>query len=162
MRWVIPLIIVVIVAAGGVFGYQYLSTGQVNVYVKVPSDPLFFTVNSVMIHSSSGSWITISNKTVTFQLSSNLTMIASSRIPAGTYNEIRLYISSATFEEGGTNLTVSVPSNVIKIPIVGGMKLSGGSGESLVITGNPHLIQLGNGGIQIGPVFVAEVMNGSG
>ncbi|BBD72327.1 hypothetical protein HS1genome_0716 [Sulfodiicoccus acidiphilus] len=162
MKWIVPVVVIVLAVVGGVFTYQYYSTGQVTVYVKAdPADPLFFTIDSVMIHGVNGSWITISNRTVTFQLTSNLTLLTSSRIPAGTYNEIRLYVTGATIEIGGSNFTVSVPSQVIKIPIVGSMKLKGGSSESILLTGNPHLIELGNGGFKVGPVFVAEVLNQS-
>ncbi len=152
----IIIIILIIVALAGA-GYYYSSYGSVDVYVTTGnSDPVYLTVTSIMLHSKSGQWITVSNATKTVLLSSNLSFLASSTVPAGNYTEVRLVISSATVTIGGINLSITVPSGVIKIPIIkGGLKVSGGSTAKLEILIGPHLITTGNGKYILSPVITA-------
>ncbi len=150
-------IIAVIVVVAGIGFYYYSSYGTVNVYVTTGnSDPIYITISSVMIHSKTGQWVTVSNTTKTVLLSSNLSFLASSKIPVGNYTEVRLVIKSATASIGGINVSVSVPSGVIKIPIIaGGLRVQGGSTSKLEIIVGPHLIMTGKGNYILSPVITA-------
>ncbi len=151
------IIAIIVIAAAGGYYYYVTSHGTVDIYVTTGNaDPIYLTISSVMLHSKSGQWITISNQTKTVLLSSNLSFLASASIPPGNYTEVRLVISSATVTIAGVNVTVSVPSGVIKIPIVpGGLKVQGGKTAKLEILIGPHLIQNGRGQYILSPVITA-------
>jgi len=97
-KGIIGIVIVLLVLVSGIYyGYYYFTTGVVNVYVQDPPTTqgykIYLTISSIMLHkvnASNDSWITISNKTITILLTSNMTFLASSRIPSGEYNEIFL------------------------------------------------------------------------
>ncbi len=109
-----------------------------NVYIQDPGSNqaasnssyvrIYLTVTSIMLHRENATgnpWVTISNGTETVLLSGSPTFLASAKIPTGTYNEVRLVVSSAKVEIGGVNVSATLPSAVLKIPIVGSLKLSG-------------------------------------
>ncbi|TRM94433.1 hypothetical protein DMP16_09140, partial [Sulfolobus sp. B1] len=67
-------VILIILIAGGLYGYYYFSTGTVKIYLQdAPSSSqllkIYLTISSIMIHrtnsTNSSAWITISNKTIT-------------------------------------------------------------------------------------------------
>ncbi len=149
--------VIIIAAVTGGYLYYYYSHGVVDVYVTTGNgDPVYITVSSIMIHSSSGQWITVSNTTKTVLLGGNLSFLSSSTVPAGNYTEVRLVISSATVEISDVNFSVTVPSGVLKIPIVaGGLHVSGGSTAKLEILIGPHIINTGNGRYILSPVVTA-------
>ncbi|QGA53273.1 DUF4382 domain-containing protein [Sulfolobus sp. E5-1-F] len=164
-KGIIGIVIALLVLAGGVYyGYYYFTTGVVNVYIQDPPTTqgvkIYLTISSIMIHktnASNYSWITISNKTITVLLTSNITFLASSRIPSGEYNEIFLEISAAQVQLGNINISAKIPSGVFKIHIINGMNLKGGSSQSLLIS-FPH-VTYANGQIIINPSITAEVMS---
>lgn len=155
---IIALILVVIVAAGGFLLYYYYTQGQVNVYATTGNpDPIYITIQSVELHSKSGNWITLFNKSLTVQLNDNLSFLSSLRIPAGNYTEVRILVKSATITIGNVNVTLTVPSNKIEVPIVpSGLYVSGGSSVYLAIIFGPHLVSNGNGGYILSPVVAAK------
>jgi hypothetical protein len=162
---IVGVIIVLVVV--GYFAYGYFTTGQVNVYIQDPPNSsvqgpvkIYLTVSSIMLHKENATgnpWVTVSNKTMTVLLSSNATFLASSRIPAGEYNEVRLAVVSATVQIGNVNVSAALPSQVLKIPIVGGMKLNGGSSVNLVI--DLPGVHYANGQIIINPSTQAYVQS---
>ncbi|TRM92546.1 hypothetical protein DMP16_09880, partial [Sulfolobus sp. B1] len=89
--------------------------------------------------------------------SSNMTFLTSARIPAGEYNEIFLQISAAQVTIGNVNVSAKLPSEVLKIHIINGMDLKGGSTESLLIS-FPH-IAYANGQVIISPSITAQVIS---
>ncbi|QKR00132.1 DUF4382 domain-containing protein [Metallosphaera tengchongensis] len=155
--WLIAVAVVVLVIVG-YFGYVYLNTGPVSVYVQdAPSGfAVYLTVSSIMLHQVNGSWITVSNKTVTFQLSSNLTQLVSARVPAGKYNEIFLVIKNASVSLSGYSVTV--PSNVLKIHFISDKDLVVASNlNAQVIISFPH-VSLSAGSLIISPSITAEAI----
>ncbi|WP_338604233.1 DUF4382 domain-containing protein [Sulfolobus tengchongensis] len=162
---IIGLVIIILIAGGAYYAYYYFTTGNVSIYLQdAPSSQglkIYLTISSIMIHkvnsASNGSWILVSNKSITVLLTSNITFLASARLPAGQYNEIFLEISSAKVELGGVNISANLPSAVFKIHIVNGMDLKGGSSESLLIS-FPH-ITFSNGEIIISPSVTAQVIS---
>lgn len=159
---VIGVVLMLIIVGGVYYGYYYFSTGNLNIYIQDPPGNLqnlkiYLTISSIMIHKINGSWITISNKSITVLLTSNITFITSARIPAGEYNEVFLEISSAQVEMGNLNISAKIPSGVFKIHIINGMYLKGGSSESLLIS-FPH-VTFANGEIIISPSVTAQVIS---
>lgn len=152
-------IVIIIIAIAGVLAYTYLMFGTLNVYVIDQPEQvrIYLTVNSVMIHQINGSWITISNKTITVLLSPNMTLLASSRIPVGQYNEIFLMIIKVLVVTPILNVTAKLPSNVFKIHITNGLKMEYGSNHSILIR-FPHL-EFGPGGVTVSPSITAEVIS---
>ncbi|MGC9071212.1 MAG: DUF4382 domain-containing protein, partial [Acidilobus sp.] len=67
-------------------------------------------------------------------------------LPAGNYTEVRLMVSAVTVQVGSVNVSATLPSSVLKIPIVqGGLQVSRGRTAYLVIYMGPHLTQTGSG-----------------
>ncbi|MDG6929438.1 MAG: DUF4382 domain-containing protein [Nitrososphaerota archaeon] len=155
---VAAILAVVVVAGAGLGSYFYLLTGAVNVYVSTGNaDPIYLTISSIMLHSKSGAWVTVSNKTVTVELGGNLSFLGSARLPAGNYTEVRLDVTAATASILGVNVTVSVPSGVFKIPVVpSGLVVKGGQTAKLEVLIGPNLLQTGNGRYVLSPVVTAE------
>ncbi|MBP1357120.1 MAG: DUF4382 domain-containing protein [Sulfolobus sp.] len=162
----ISVIILMLIVGYLVYSF-YFSTGVVNVYIKDPPSSssnvtlIYLTISSVMLHKVSsygnGSWITVSNKTITVRLSSNMTFLTSAKIPKGSYNEVFLMISSATVQIGGVNVTARIPSGVFKIHIINGMTINGGSTANLLIS-FPQ-VTYANGQLLISPSITAQVIS---
>lgn len=159
----IAVVVIVVAAAGGYYAYASTRGGEVYVYVEDPGHSnssvlgIYLTVSSIMVHSSTtGKWITISNRSETVALSSVPQLLASSSIPQGNYTEVRLYITSVTVQVGSINVSARVPSSVLKIPIVnGGLSVRPGRKAYLVISMGPHVTQTGSGAWLVSPVAVA-------
>jgi len=63
------IVVVIAIAAGAALYYHY-SYGSVDVYMQGdPSLAVYVTISSLMLHSNSGGWITVSNATETVQVS---------------------------------------------------------------------------------------------
>ncbi|AEB95736.1 MAG: DUF4382 domain-containing protein [Metallosphaera sp.] len=155
--WIIGILIILVIIVG-YFGYQYLTTGQVTVLAEdAPGITVTLIITSIMIHQVNGSWITLTNSTIKYVFSSNLTLLTSERIPAGKYNEIFIYVSNATASILG--LPVKIPSNVIKIHFVENKDLIVGPGENAqIIISFPH-VSISSGSLIISPSVTAEAIN---
>lgn len=153
------LVIVVVLLLLLFFGIPFLNQGTVTVEAQdPPTDPIYLTVSSVMLHSINGSWMTVSNRTVTFQLNGNVTQIAQGQVPSGHYNIIRLYVTSATLQVGGVNITAKVPSNKLDINIVpGGANVTALSHITILIS-FPHVTSA-DGEVIISPSTKATVVS---
>lgn len=165
------VVVVVAVAAVGAYYYYTSRGGTVYFYMTDPgghsssgsgasnnaSFAIYLTVTSIMIHSASKGWMTVSNKTITVQLSSSLSLITSKSLPPGNYTEIRFVVSSVTVQVGGVNVSASLPSGVLKAPIInGGLQVTSGKSAYLVIYMGPHLVLTGNGQYVLRPVITVE------
>ena len=161
---IVGVIIVLLLLVGGYFAYNYFTTGQVNVYIQDPpgqsssSVAIYLVVSSIMLHkvnATGNPWVTVSNKTIVVKLSSNATFLTSARVPTGEYNEVFLEVKQAIVQMGNTNVTATLPSGVFKIHITGGMRLSGGSTENLII--ELPGVHFANGEVIINPSVTAYV-----
>jgi len=162
------VVIVVVVAAVGAYYYMTMRGGTVYFYLTDPGNPsssssnssptaIYLTITSIMIHSTSKGWITVSNKTMTVQLSSSLSFLSSATLPPGNYTEVRLVVSAVTVQMGPVNVSASLPSGVLKIPIIkGGLQVTSGRTAYLVIYMGPHLTTTGAGQVILRPVITAE------
>ncbi len=151
---------VVVILAAVAFLYFYLSQGRVDVYVSDPPAPnlaIYLTFTSVALHrvGNNSGWVVIFNGSRTIALTHTPQLLVSASAPAGEYNEVFFTVSSATIEIGGVNITARIPSGVFKVHITGGMRLSGGSTEKLLIS-FPH-VTYANGQIIISPSITAQV-----
>ncbi|MGC9190283.1 MAG: DUF4382 domain-containing protein, partial [Conexivisphaera sp.] len=117
---------------------------------------IYLTITSIMIHSTTKGWITVSNVTRTVELGQALTLLTSASLPPGNYTEIRLVVSSVTVQVGSVNVSAKLPSSVLKIPIIkGGLHVTRGGKAYLVIYMGPHLTQTGTGEYILRPVITA-------
>ncbi|MGC9169584.1 MAG: DUF4382 domain-containing protein [Thermoproteus sp.] len=153
---------VVVILAAVAFLYFYLSQGRVDVYVSDPPAPnlaIYLTFTSVALHrvGNNSGWVVIFNGSRTIALTHTPQLLVSASAPAGEYNEVFFTVSSATIEIGGVNITARIPSGVFKVHITGGMRLSGGSTEKLLIS-FPH-VTYANGQIIISPSITAQVIS---
>lgn len=157
-RRLVAIAAVVVIAAGLSLYYYYQSHGYVDVYVEGdPQYAVYLTVSSVMLHQESGGWITVSNSSETVQLESTPQLLASSSVPAGNYTEVRLVVTSVEVTVGPVNVSASLPSGILKVPIIrGGLHVSGGSTSKLLLLVGPHIVSTGNGGLMLSPVITAE------
>ena len=155
--WLVGVAVVVLIVVG-YFGYQFLTTGPVTVYAEdAPSVSVTLTITSIMLHEVNGSWITVSNKTIVYQLGSNLNQLVSGRIPAGKYNEIFLYIKNASTSVLGVSVTI--PSNVLKIHFIADKDLIVSPTQNAeVIISFPHM-SISSGSLIISPSITAEAIN---
>jgi hypothetical protein len=153
---------VVVILAAVAFLYFYLSQGRVDVYVSDPPAPnlaIYLTFTSVALHrvGNNSGWVVIFNGSRTIALTHTPQLLVSASAPAGEYNEVFFTVSRATIEIGGVNITARIPSGVFKVHITGGMRLSGGSTEKLLIS-FPH-VTYANGQIIISPSITAQVIS---
>jgi hypothetical protein len=158
--WPAALLAAVILAAVALL-YFHLSQGRVEVYVDPPAPGLaiYLTFTSVALHrvgNGSAGWVAIFNGSRTVAIGNASQLLASAWAPAGEYDEVFFTVSSAAVEIGGVNVTARVPSGVFKVHITGGMRLSGGSTEKLLIS-FPH-VAYADGQIIISPSVTAQVI----
>ena len=97
---------------------------------NVTVSKIYLTIDQIMIHRENNDtandtrdWTTIAitpAKTVELlslkNLSENFPQLATTKLPAGTYNLIFLRVATATATMNGVNQTVRVPSGMLKIP----------------------------------------------
>jgi hypothetical protein len=155
--WLAALLVAIILAAVALL---YLSQGRVEVYVDPPAPGLaiYLTFTSVALHrvGNNSGWVVIFNGSKTVAIGNASQLLVSASAPAGEYDEVFFTVSSATVEIGGVNVTARVPSGVFKVHITGGMRLSGGSTEKLLIS-FPH-VTYADGQVIIGPSITAQVI----
>ncbi len=156
---IIAAIIVIVMIAGiGYYGYHYETTGKLNVNaadielsnVTTPdASPdashggLYVTFSAIALHSKGASnstgWTNYSlhDKTVNvFDLSaSNASFLSNLSVHAGTYNMVKIYIKSISVEisalgfTGNTTLTLSAPFALV----IHTVKVSAHSTTSMII-----------------------------
>ncbi len=107
-------------------GTLILSVSDANPNLSNPTvTKIYLTLDQIMIHrmgndttNATGEWTTIPITPKTFELLSlrDLSGLASTKIPAGTYNQIRFRVVSASGLIDGQNQTLRVPSGILKVP----------------------------------------------
>ncbi|BCU67602.1 hypothetical protein HS7_10390 [Sulfolobales archaeon HS-7] len=156
---IIAGIVVLILIIGGILGYTYFTMGNVKIYVVDAPSGLVITLTStsIMLHKVTGGWVTVSNKTISFNLTSAAVLLVKAVIPAGKYNEMFIYVSNGSASILG--LSVSLPSHVFKIHFVNNQDLVvGGMYNATVIINFPH-ISMNAGNLIITPSVTAVAYN---
>jgi hypothetical protein len=130
-------------------------TGLLQVYVTDPPPPdmekIMVEVESLQVHKTGGSWITIDENPGSFnlkELEGIQEYLTGKIIDAGKYTQIRLDVVSVIITAGGVEHTARVPSGEIKL--VGNFEVADGSTtaitldfngkESVNVTGNDQYI----------------------
>lgn len=170
--------VAVVVAAVGFIFLAGANTGTLTVLAEDPGTvrgPVYVYVEALQIqaHNINGSWVTVLGSPKWVKLSYILNTSApfvSSKVPAGTYNELRLIlpatgaivtVNTSEFPVAGkpagalVNVTASVPSGAetgIKIYT----QFTLGKGASETVTLHFHLVQTGTGGLVLTPQTNAQ------
>ncbi len=114
---------------------------------------IYLTIDQIMIHrenddtaNDANDWTTIAitpAKTIELlslrSISENFPQLATTKLPAGTYNLIWLRIDNATAIMKGVNQTVRVPSGMLKIPEIRIVISDGGVTNILIDIGYDSL-----------------------
>ena len=158
----VAVVILLILMIGAVSGYLFYTRYVQGSMILSITDPpqvqngnshqydptilhIYLTFSSVQIHQgglgnpSSDTWISVAGSQKTVDMISVLStskVLGSARLATGTYDQIRFPISSAviTFSNVG-NMTYTIPSDSLKVSIVGGgFQSSPGSTVNLLLT----------------------------
>jgi hypothetical protein len=125
--WILAVIVVAILAvAGG--GFLLLSVGSSgSLVIGVTDSPTASTVSHVYITMSDITLQGASNSTASYKVNSgqfdllalvNVTkLMGTNQVSAGNYTMIRFTIVSAIATISGANVTLTVPSGELKVPI---------------------------------------------
>lgn len=70
--------------------------------------------------------------------------LASSKIDSGVYDKLLLNISSSAVTYNGKNYTAFVPSGVLFIPVVGGIRVNGSMINAAIINFEPTVVNVGS------------------
>jgi hypothetical protein len=173
---------VVVVVAAAVGGFIFLtgsSTGTLTVLAQDPGTVrgvvyVYVEALQIQAHNVNGSWVTVMGSPKWVRLNYILNTSApfiSSRIPAGTYDELRLVlpaggalvtVNTSEFPVAGrtadtlANISASVPSGAeTGIKIYAQFTL--GKGASETVTLHFHLVQTGAGSLVLTPQTSAQV-----
>src|SRR5437899_309500 len=126
-------LVLVLVVVGGVVGFLFYAPSNVQISIRDPPqqsyDPsitgIFVTFTSIEIHSAnagdSSGWHTITmDKTVNlFTVLNASKVLDKASLPAGKYTELRFNVSKVIITISGVNVTYTIPSGSLKIPITG-------------------------------------------
>src|SRR3990172_4382494 len=106
------------------FGYTQGGNGILSIGITdAPSEDIshiYITISSIELQGRDNSTIAYSQGPIQFDLISlvNVTkMLGNVSIPAGNYTMIRFAVTSAVATLGGTNVTLKVPSDQVKVPL---------------------------------------------
>lgn len=119
------------------------------------------TIDSVSVHSSSGGWVTLSSTPKTFDLigldaNGSEQLLADSNVSNGTYQQIRLEISSVVVTDANGTHTAKLPSGELRL--VGPLLVGGNSTSTMTFDflANESLHVTGNGQYIMAPVLRLE------
>lgn len=172
-RKIVLALVLVLVVVGGVVGYLFYAPSNVQISIRDPPqqsyDPkitaIFVTFTSTEIHAANAGdasgWHTITTgATVNLFTVLNVSkVLGKAALPAGKYTELRFDVSQVTVTISGVNVTFTIPSGSLKIPITGAGAQAYGA-----LTVNVQLDLsfknteiLNNPTLQLNPVATAEV-----
>lgn len=122
---------------------------------------VFVTVNKVEMHSEIDGWITVSNETKQYDLlalkqSGKVSLLASSTVPVGTYNQVRLMVSKVVVVRNGVSEEAKLPSGELKL--IGNIKVNADQTSSMVFDfiADKSLHLTGNGKFIFAPVVKTQ------
>jgi hypothetical protein len=127
-------IVLVVIIAGAAAGFLFYGPSNVQLSMKDPPqttyDPsiqaIFVTFTSIEVHSANAGnnsgWHTIATgATVNLMTVLNVSsVIGKSPLPAGKYTELRFNVSKVVITISGVNVTYTIPSGSLKVPILNG------------------------------------------
>jgi hypothetical protein len=127
-------VVLVLVIAGAIAGFLSYSPSNVQISIRDPPqqsyDPrmqaIYVTFTSVEVHvANSGNnsgWHTITmGATVNLLTVLNVSkVLGKAQVPAGKYTELRFNVSAVVVTISAVNVTYTIPSGSLKVPITGG------------------------------------------
>jgi len=130
---IVLAIVLVLVVVGGVVGFLFYAPSNVQISIRDPPqqpyDPsitgIFVTFTSIDVHSanagSDSGWHTITTGATVnlFTVLNASKVLGKASLPAGKYTELRFNVSKVIAIISGGNVTYTIPSGSLKIPITG-------------------------------------------
>lgn len=166
-------ILLVLVVVGGVVGFLYYAPSNAQISIKDPPqqpyDPsiqaIYVTFTSIEIHAanagdSSGWHALTTGATVNLFTVLNVSkVLGRASLPAGKYTELRFNVSAVAVTISGINVTFTIPSGSLKIPITGaGAQAYGALTVNIVLDLSFKTSEiLNNPTLKLNPVATAEV-----
>ncbi len=132
-RKIMVALVLVLVVVGGVVGFLFYAPSNVQIRIRDPPqqsyDPkitaIFVTFTSIEIHTANAGdtsgWHTITTgATVNLFTVLNVSkVLGKASLPTGKYTELRFNVSQVMVTISGVNVTFTIPSGSLKIPITG-------------------------------------------
>jgi hypothetical protein len=126
-------LVLVLVVVGGVVGFLFYAPSNVQISIRDPPqqpyDPsiqaIYVTFTSIDIHTanaaSDSGWHTITTGATVnlFTVLNASKVLDKASLPAGKYTELRFNVSKVVVTKSGVNVTYTIPSGSLKIPITG-------------------------------------------
>ncbi len=116
------------------------------------------TINKVDVHDATSGWVTVSNETKQYDLlvlkqSGAVSLLASSSVAVGTYDQVRLMISKVIVVKSGVRVEAKLPSGELKI--IGNIVVNADKTTSMVFDfmADKSLHTTGNGKLIFAPVI---------
>src|SRR6266852_7552136 len=132
-RTILLALVLVLVVIGGVVGFLFYAPSNAQISVRDPPQQpydssiqaIYVTFTSIEIHSANAGdasgWHTIiTSATVNlFTVLNASKVLGKTSLPAGKYTELRFNVSQVIVTISGINVTYTIPSGSLKIPITG-------------------------------------------
>jgi hypothetical protein len=130
---IVPALVLVVVVVGGIVGFLFYAPSNVQISIRDPPqqsyDPsiqaIYVTFTSIDIHTanaaSDSGWHTITTGATVnlFTVLNASKVLGKASLPAGKYTELRFNVSKVIVTLSGVNVTYTIPSGSLKIPITG-------------------------------------------
>jgi hypothetical protein len=136
-----------LIIAGFVFAGDFLVSGKAVLTIDVMDKPvdlerLELTIDSISIQNENGDWVTLEVDLAQpfdlLALQYDSVTLSETAIPADTYTMIKMSVSSAVAHfADGTELPLTVPSNVLRILPKPELVLEGGSSTTVLVDLQP-------------------------
>ncbi|MBI5223192.1 DUF4382 domain-containing protein [Candidatus Micrarchaeota archaeon] len=124
------------------------------------------TVDKVYVHSSTDAWIEVSSSPATYDLlllknSASAALLANASLPAGSYDQVRLEVSSVVVTDSNGRHEAKVPSNRLQIKSDLTASVNSTSTISLDFLVDRSLHTTGRGEYIFAPVVDVQTRNGA-
>lgn len=133
-RRALPAILLVLVISGAVAGFLFYAPSYVQISIRDPPqqsyDPriqaIYVTFTGIETHvanaGNSSGWHTITTAATVnlFTVLNASKVLDRAQVPAGKYTELRFNVSAVVVTITGVNVTYTIPSGSLKVPITGG------------------------------------------
>jgi hypothetical protein len=132
-RKIVLALLLALVVIGGVVGFLFVAPANAQISIKDPPQQsydssiqaIYVSFTSVEIHSANAGndsgWHTIiTSATVNlFTVLNASKVLGKASLPPGKYTELRFNVSKVMVTVSGVNVTYTIPSGSLKIPITG-------------------------------------------
>jgi len=172
-RTILLALVLVLVVVGGVVGFLFYAPSNAQISIRDPPQQpydssiqaIYVTFTSIEIHSANAGdasgWHTITTSATVnlFTVLNVSKVLGKASLPAGRYTELRFNVSAVIVTVSGINVTFTIPSGSLKIPITGaGAQAYGALTVNIVLDlsfKNSEI--LNNPTLKLNPVAMAEV-----